>query len=585
MLANLAPMRAISRAGGLLTGRLDWPQMPLAVAVGLAFAAFIGPLLITAVVLDDVSAVAWAVLIADLCALFLFALATFRRPALFIGVMVLWLALQRILAAAIAPDVSGDMIRWLLLYKEGVYMVLVAAGAVLMAARYLAGQRELTVLLLADALAIAFLALLAIAFLLSPADFTPRLTYLRRFAAPVFLYLGGRMLAAEEIELRRALQLTMGVILAVAVFGLVERFLLGVSFWQDGIDATAFYSRQIEAGLIPAGWLFVYRGVPDGVFIALPVEVPVRRLVSTFLEPTTLGSFLAFGLLLALLAPPPGRRGRRVAIAVSLLLALALTATLSRGGMLVAVAGSGFFLAVRALEGWRRFPWRTYAPAMPILGLLGLGILLTTLSFSQTPSLKSRIQDVLETSAVSGLSGNRAVEGQAAAADAPVTGAPDSAEHPPGSTAEGVERHLSGLSSGLDSLRDDPVGSGLGTTGNWSEAPGEGGESMIGTLASQLGVAGFALWLAFVGSSLAALAQVSVRARASGQAVRADILLALAAAFFGLHITSWFSESASGLLGNALYFLFAGWALALAAPVAARPSFRWLPQPLSLRGH
>ena len=40
----------------------------------------------------------------------------------------------------------------------------------------------------------------------------------------------------------------------------------------------------------------------------------------------------------------------------------------------------------------------------------------------------------------------------------------------------------------------------------------------------------------------------------------------------GLFIVSWVSESASGLLGNAFYFLFAGWALALASPATRRPA-------------
>jgi len=571
MLANLASLRSLLRPGERPLPALWAGRLPTPLAIVLAFAAFIGPLLLTASIAQDTSAPVWGVLVADLVALFVFLLLTWQRPVLFFGLLVLWFALQRILVAVLAPDVSGDMVRWLLVYKEGFYVVLVAAGAFLLAARWLTGRRELTLVLAADLLALAFLATLAVAFLVSSADFTPRLTYLRRFAAPALLYLGARLLVQDRQQVMEALRLTMAVVVAVALFGLVERFLLGASFWQDGVDATAFYQRQIDAGLIPPGWLFVYRGLPDGIFIALPLEVPVRRLVSTFLEPTTLGAFLAFGLLLLLLAPPRGR-WRPPARIAALLVALALVATLSRGGMLVVVAAVGFFGLVRLLESRQRFPWRDYLPLLPVLAVLGAGLVLTTFSFSQAPDVKDRLQDVLEMRAVSGFDNVRPVSA-APASDQPA----DPNAHPPGSTAAGAQRHLSGLTSGLDALRDDPLGSGLGTTGNWSETPGQGGESMIGALASQLGIFGFVFWLGFVLAAIAALVRASLLQRAAGALARADLLLLLAAALFGLMATSWVSESASGLLGNAAYFTFAGWAIAIETPLLKSLRFAWLP--------
>lgn len=575
MLANLVSLRSLFRPGERTLPELWTGRLPTLLALALAFVAFIGPLLLTAAIAEDTSAAVWAVLVIDLIALFVFLLATWQRPVLFLGLLVVWFAVQRILVAALAPDVSPDMVRWLLVYKEGFYVVLVAAGALLLAARWLVGRREMTPVLVADVLALAFLATLAIEFLLSPADFTPRLTYLRRFAAPAFLYLGARLLVQDREQLREALRLTVAVALGVALFGLLERFIFGVWFWQDGVDATAFYQRQIDAGLIPPGWLFVYRGLPDGIFIALPLEVPVRRLVSTFLEPTTLGAFLAFGLLVLLLAPPPGRL-RVPARVVAVLVALALVATLSRGGMLVVVAGVCLFGLVRLLEARQSFPWRDYLSVLPVLIVLAGGIVLTTFSFSQAPTAKDRLQDVLETRAVSGFEDSRPISA-VPAPDSTGTQPVDPNAHPPGSTAAGAQRHLSGLTSGLDALRDDPLGSGLGTTGNWSETPGQGGESMIGALASQLGVFGFVFWLGFVAAAIAALVKASLDARRLGNGPRADLLLVVAAAFFGLMATSWVSESASGLLGNAVYFTFAGWAIAIETPLARSLRFRWLP--------
>jgi hypothetical protein len=54
------------------------------------------------------------------------------------------------------------------------------------------------------------------------------------------------------------------------------------------------------------------------------------------------------------------------------------------------------------------------------------------------------------------------------------------------------------------------------------------------------------------------------------------LLLVLGSAMLALQVTALFSESASGLLGNALYFLLAGWALTVAFRTdSAR--FEWLP--------
>ena len=217
--------------------------------------------------------------------------------------MILWFALQRLVVALIAPHVSADLVRLLLTYKEGFYLILIAAGAVSVAMRQLRGERVLPAVLAADAIAVAFLAWLGVLFVSDPQTASPELTYLRRFAAPVLLYLGGRLLIARRDQFLDSARLLVAVAVCVALFGLVERFIFEVGFWRDTVDATTFYGKQVESGLLPQNWTIIYRGVPDGIFIALPLETPVRRLVSTYLEPTTLSSLLAFALLLLLLVP------------------------------------------------------------------------------------------------------------------------------------------------------------------------------------------------------------------------------------------------------------------------------------------
>jgi hypothetical protein len=572
--------RRLTRLGGWVAEERSlagppWPFNALFVA-----ALLVSPVPIAAVAFQEVTPLFWLTLIGDLVLLFGFAVATFRTPALFIGVIILWFALQRLTIALVAPHVSPDVVRLLLTYKEGFYLILLAAAAITVALRHLHGERALPAILPPDVIAVAFLGLLALHFIVSPGTSSPELTYLRRFAAPVILYLGGRLLIPNRSQLTDSVRLLILVALAVAMFGLVERFVLDVTFWRDSVDAATFYSKQVESGLLPANWTVIYRGVPDGIFIALPLEVPVRRLVSTYLEPTTLGSFLALALLLLLLAPRLGRErsGRlyRAGIAVAvLLLAFTVVATLSRGAMLTVGAGAGLFFLVRILPSRRSLrDLPSLSLSFTILAVMTLGIVLTTFS---NPPAREQVRDILATRAVSGLSAEPAAPPPSVKPDIP----PDQPAvleeiivHPPGSTAEGASKHLGGLTSGLEEMLERPLGHGLGTAGNWSRSPGLGGESTVGVLSAQLGVPGFLLFVAFFGSVIAGLIQAAWRREDPW----ADVTLVLAGALLGIFLVSWVSESASGLLGNAFYLLFAGWALALASAANERLRFECVPR-------
>jgi len=583
MAAQAVALRALSRAGNWLAEGPSLTGAPAGFIAGGLAAAFLGPLLGTALIAQDDTPVFWLVLIADLLLLFALAVATFRQPVIFVGIVVLWFALQRLVIALVAPHVSADVVRLLLTYKEGFYFILVVAAALGLALRHLRGEAALPPLLAVDLAAIAFLGLLLVHFLADPGTSSPQLTYLRRFAAPAILYLGGRLLVPSRPQFREGLRLMLVVAVGVALFGIVERFFLGLSFWRDGVDAATFYARQVEAGLFPTGWVVLFHGVPDGIFIALPLEVPVRRLVSTYLEPTTLGAFLAFAALLLLLAPGlagearggrTAKRWRWAAASGALLLAFAITATISRGAMITVLAGGGLFVVVRLVSRGGLVSWRgAYLVAVPAAALLALGIMLTTLD--DVPAGGS-VRDALATDVVSGLPDEPAAASppaETAPGDEPVL--PEITVHPPGSTAEGAGTHFRGLTSGLRQMLREPLGAGLGAAGGWSAAPEAGRESTVGTVAAQLGLPGFLLFLAFFFGLVASLVRAGLDRREGGLA--ADVALALAGALFGLFIVSWFSESASGLLGNAFYFLFAGWALALAAPAARRPRFQWLP--------
>ena len=576
MLATSLPLRTLSRLGDWVAEERTLPGPPWPLNAMLLAILAVGPLPLAALALNEVTALFWLILVTDLVLLFVVAVATFRTPALFIAIMVLWFALQRFVLALIAPHVSADLVRLLLTYKEGFYLILLTAGAVSVAMRQLRGERALPAVLAADAVALAFLAWLALVFISDPQSSSPELTYLRRFAAPVLLYLGGRLLIARRDQLLDSARLLVAVAVGVALFGLIERFIFDIAFWRDTVDASTFYGKQVESGLLPENWTVIYRGVPDGIFIALPLEVPVRRLVSTYLEPTTLSNLLALALLLLLLVPDlawnrGGPLARGLISCAVLVLGVAIVATLSRGGMITFVAGTAFVLGAQ----WLRAPGlrlRVSLPLLvvPLIALTGLAAALTT--FDDVPA-RETVRDVLSTRVVSGLSDGPAVS---TTAPPPIdTGAPleEIGAHPPGSTAEGASKHIRGLTSGLEEMLDDPLGQGLGATGNWSRTPGTANESTVGVIAAQLGVLGFVLYAGFFLTVIVSL--VAAGCRQTG--LKADVPLVLAGAMFGLFVVSWVSESASGLLGNAFYLLFAGWALALASPPAKTLQFRWWP--------
>jgi hypothetical protein len=549
-----------------------WPLNALLLAIVTA-----GPLPLVALIFDDQVALFWLVMVADLVLLFGVAVATFRTPALFVAIMVIWFALQRLVVALVAPEVSADLVRLLLTYKEGFYLIVLAAGAIGVAVRHQRGEEALPVLLAGDYLAVAFLGWLAIHFVSDPQSSSPELTYLRRFAAPVLLYLGGRLLIRRPDQLIAAAQLLLVVAVGVAAFGLLERFVFDIAFWRDTVDASAFYNQQVDSGLLPENWTVIYRGVPDGIFIALPLGEPVRRLVSTYLEPTTLSSFLAFALLLIVFVPDVawGRGGKATRVMVALAafaIGLAILATLSRGGMVTFLAATGLVLAVR----WLRSPGpRISIPQplvlLPLVVVIGLGAAITT--FSDFPA-KESVREVLATRAVSGLSDEPPASGPSEAPPTATDGPLEVIEvHPPGSTADAAEKHLRGLTTGLEEMLDHPLGRGLGATGNWSETPETGSESTVGVLAAQTGIAGFALYVGFFAAVIAGL--VVAGWRQSG--MWSDLTIALAGGLFGLFIISCVSESASGLLGNAFYLLFAGWALSLTTPARKELQFSLFP--------
>src|SRR3990172_5725626 len=88
-------------------GPVPWRSAGNVLAVTAATLLLVAPVIAAALLLDQSIAALRVVLVADLVALFAFALATLSRPAVFIGVLVLWFALQMLAVAIAAPHVQA----------------------------------------------------------------------------------------------------------------------------------------------------------------------------------------------------------------------------------------------------------------------------------------------------------------------------------------------------------------------------------------------------------------------------------------------------------------------------------------------
>src|SRR5207245_5048823 len=96
----------LTRMGGWMVAEHTLPGPPWPFNVLLIAALLVSPVPIAALVFQEVTMIFWLILIADLLLIFATAVFTFRSPALFVGVIILWFALQRLTIALIAPHVT-----------------------------------------------------------------------------------------------------------------------------------------------------------------------------------------------------------------------------------------------------------------------------------------------------------------------------------------------------------------------------------------------------------------------------------------------------------------------------------------------
>ena len=478
-------------------GRPAWVS---SILVGVPLAA----ILAAAALVDEVGVpVFWPTYVLAVLALPVIYIRLARSPAAIVGLLIAWFAVNAFVVALLAPYVEPRSAAWLQNFKEFMYLALLATLVTpLVVGNVGARWRALRSRLIApDWLAVGVVVVVVLYLIVArfiSADWAGSVVYARRFASLPVIYLIGRLLPADKGEFRRAVGYLVWVAFVVAVLGLIERVLLGDRFWTDvvhvGIYRNAIGTEGFGSpherlpGGIPANWTSSLGGVE------------LRRMVSTFLEPTTLGMFLALSFVLGcaanLRAGLALRSPRWLIVGV---IGLALILTLGKGGAVVVLIA----LFVMAVSGRRRA-----SPSLLLVLAAGVVVILTFASQAL-----------------------------------PV--------------ATNVNRHLGGLLTGLGQLWTQPLGTGLGSTGYWGAIRYVGNDSTIGAIAAQVGLVGAALYVGWLSLTFARLLTSSDGTGPRGYAA------AMGGAVLGLLAVAFLSNSASGLVGSAFYLLFGGWLLAI----------------------
>lgn len=436
--------------------------------------------------------ISFAILLAGLAA---FVWVHRERPLIVLVAMTLWLTVERFALAAISMQLTPTTLAALLAYNELFFPLLLVVSAPRIPRVFASSPPAIRVI---DLVVVAFAAYVVISFVLSSAELLDRLTYVRRLTVLPMIYAAARLQRVDGVMLRRYVGFLIAVGVLLAIFGLLERFWLEDLIWRDLIPTLHFYQMHQATGVTTST-------SPEAGFNGLPLTywvfdagVPVRRLVSTSIEATTVAMFFAVCTVVAMAT----RRWTEVRVGATVLLGVATFLTLGKGGIGVLLMGATYLVAIHWL--WARHPgWITVAGFGTMLGLVGAGVLLQ--AWGATSLIST-----------------------------------------------GAFLHLEGLIEGIVVASSSLFGLGVGGGGGFATVR-TGAESAFGTMLVQLGWPGLLLWSGWLLGATFACAALSPH-------IAENRLLgfAIAAALAGFFATAALTESAGGLSGNWPYPLLAG---------------------------
>jgi hypothetical protein len=280
------------------------------------------------------------------------AVVVWRRPVVALYVFIVGLAAHNIVMALLwGAGVRGSSLELISAWKEILLAVAVARVAFdAVRARRLPVRPGLV-----DVLALAFAALVLLYAVIPQsaldggAGASAILHAIRHDLIPVVAFLLGRSLGITAAQIRSAAWTLLGAAAAVAGFGLVELYTVGVGWWHRS-GAVGYFRHQLGFDYHGPG------GMPENFAFNTGNNVLYRRLISTFISPLA----SAYMFVVALLAAP----WRRLAIPFAALVFAGLLFTISRSAL------TGFVVGLLVLALARREWW----PLVAVVVVIGAGI-------------------------------------------------------------------------------------------------------------------------------------------------------------------------------------------------------------------
>lgn len=420
-----------------------------------------------------------------------------KRFDIFTNFSTLWFALQRFVGLTICnfPFISVNTFRKFFLIKE---VMFIYTFFILITIFIIKKVKKIKFpLIFTDKILIAYCIILLLYTLLSPVNIWLKLLSLRRFIILPLIYFIGRMAVINFDKIKCCTRYTAIFTYIICIYGLIDYFFARSYIYRKLFSVDEYFSKQVLAGFIPAQWTtgdIMQGGIfTDYTFGVLP------RFVTTFIEPTTLGSFLAFVFLFAVFGKGViNIKPLWIKHLLNLMLLLCIVLTFSKGAFTILLFGSAYILNQN-----KKIPKLIRKGYFySVIGILCIGITLILVSRS------------------------------------------------------GASAHINGLRTGIISSITHPFGLGLGNAGNFANLLGDntgesiGTESAIGSMLGQLGIIGFIPYLLFIISSIKTLSKRPLS--------HSNLYIVMAGAFLGYSINSLFTDSALGVTGNFYYFLFTG---------------------------
>jgi hypothetical protein len=403
-----------------------------------------------------------------------------RRPVLALYAWIVGLAAHNaVMAALYGAGVRGNSLTAIQAWKE--ILLAVALGRVgldALRARRLAFRIHVAdVLALAFGLIVCVYAVLPQHWLGGLADRSAVGLALKHDLVPVGAYFLGRSVLLRRAEVVPLVWTLVGVAAGVAALGLLDDFLIPISWWRDSAVVDYFHKQlgydYHGTGRLPEN--FIYNTGSEDHFL--------RRLVSTFLGPLA----SAYMFVVALLLGAAFLRRLRVLVPLSALIAAGLLFTFSRSSLLALAAGL-VVLAVIARRWW---------PVAAAVLTLGVSVAWVHVFPHVAPEGKWTRADLVQ-------------QRENARQEPGASGNPASLNEP------SLHSHWISLRAGVRTVVHHPQGYGLGNAGQTASRTGtaiKAGESNYTEIGVETGLLGSLLWTAW---GLAILAGLVLTARRTG---------------------------------------------------------------------